>query len=64
MTDNRDDSYGRRARIGYTSPTLTTEVFVPPVANHVPHLMIRYDQQRIAITPADVALLMIHLGGK
>jgi L-seryl-tRNA(Ser) seleniumtransferase len=36
-------------------PTLTTEVFVPPVANHVPHLMIRYDQQRIAITPADVA---------
>jgi maleate isomerase len=27
MTDNRDDSYGRRARIGYTSPPLTTEVF-------------------------------------
>ena len=27
MTDNRDDSYGRRTRIGYTSPPLTTEVF-------------------------------------
>ena len=27
MTDNRDDIYGRRARIGYTSPPLTTEVF-------------------------------------
>ena len=39
-------------------PTLTTELFVPPVANHVPHLMIRYDQQRIAITPADVAIAL------
>lgn len=39
-------------------PTLTTEVIVPPVANHVPHLMIRYDQQRIAITPADVAIAL------
>lgn len=36
-------------------PTLTTEVLVPPVANHVPHLLIRYDQQRIGITPLDVA---------
>jgi L-seryl-tRNA(Ser) seleniumtransferase len=36
-------------------PTLTTEVVVPLVANHVPHLMIRYDQQRIAIKPIDVA---------
>ncbi len=36
-------------------PTLTTEIIVPPVANHVPHLKIRYDQQRIAITPLDVA---------
>src|SRR6266705_595552 len=27
MTDNREDSYGHRARIGYTSPPLTTEVF-------------------------------------
>ncbi len=36
-------------------PTVTTEILIPPIANHVPHLMIRYDQQRIAITPLDVA---------
>lgn len=36
-------------------PTLTTEIVVPPVANHVPHLMIRYDQSRVPITPMDVA---------
>jgi L-seryl-tRNA(Ser) seleniumtransferase len=36
-------------------PTLTSEIFVPPVANHVPHLMIRYDQSRIGIKPIDVA---------
>jgi L-seryl-tRNA(Ser) seleniumtransferase len=35
-------------------PTLTTEVAVPPVANHVPHLLIRYDQQRVKISPRDV----------
>jgi len=39
-------------------PTLTTEIFVPPIANHVPHLMIRYDQDRIGITPADVAIAL------
>jgi L-seryl-tRNA(Ser) seleniumtransferase len=36
-------------------PTLTTEIVVPPVANHVPHLMIRYDGSRVRITPAEVA---------
>jgi L-seryl-tRNA(Ser) seleniumtransferase len=36
-------------------PTLTTEIIVPPVANHVPHLMIRYDQTRVGITPIAVA---------
>jgi L-seryl-tRNA(Ser) seleniumtransferase len=36
-------------------PTLTTEIVVPPVANHVPHLMIRYDQSRVGIAPIDVA---------
>lgn len=39
-------------------PTVTTEVIVPPVANHVPHLMVRYDQTRIGITPADVAIAL------
>lgn len=36
-------------------PTLKTEIFVPPIANHVPHLMIRYDQTRVGISPIDVA---------
>ena len=39
-------------------PTVTTEVLVPAVANHVPHLMVRYDQARIGITPADVAIAL------
>jgi L-seryl-tRNA(Ser) seleniumtransferase len=37
-------------------PTLTTEVSVPPVANHVPHLSIRYSQDRVKISPRDVML--------
>lgn len=36
-------------------PTLRSEVLVPPVANHVPHLVLRYDQQRVKITPSEVA---------
>ncbi|MBZ5591897.1 MAG: aminotransferase class V-fold PLP-dependent enzyme [Acidobacteriia bacterium] len=36
-------------------PTVTSQTFVPPVANQVPHLVIRYDQQRIRISPLDVA---------
>jgi L-seryl-tRNA(Ser) seleniumtransferase len=31
-------------------PTLETQIFVPPTANHVPHLLISYDQNRIKIT--------------
>jgi L-seryl-tRNA(Ser) seleniumtransferase len=36
-------------------PTVTAEVFIPAVANHIPHLLIRYDQTRIGIAPIDVA---------
>ena len=36
-------------------PTVRAEVLVPPVANHVPHLVLRYDQARVKITPRDVA---------
>ena len=36
-------------------PTLTTEILVPPVANHIPHLMIRYDHRRVKTSPLDVA---------
>jgi L-seryl-tRNA(Ser) seleniumtransferase len=36
-------------------PTLKSEVFIPPLANNVPHLLIRYDQQRVKISPKEVA---------
>jgi L-seryl-tRNA(Ser) seleniumtransferase len=35
-------------------PTVTTQIFVPPVANHVPHLLISYDTGRIKLTGAEV----------
>src|SRR5437868_7979948 len=35
--------------------TVQTQIFIPPVAaNHVPHLLITYDQNRIKITGAEV----------
>jgi uncharacterized pyridoxal phosphate-dependent enzyme len=36
-------------------PTLEPRIFVPPLANHVPHLLLRYDQQRVKIAPLEVA---------
>ncbi len=38
-----------------TLPTVDTRTFIPPVANHVPHLLITYDQSRMAISATDVA---------
>ena len=35
-------------------PTVQTRVFIPDVANHVPHLLITYDQSRIKITGTEV----------
>jgi L-seryl-tRNA(Ser) seleniumtransferase len=35
-------------------PTLRTQIFIPEIANHVPHLLITYDQNRIKITGAEV----------
>lgn len=35
-------------------PTVRTQIFVPEVANHVPHLLITYDQSRVKITGAEV----------
>ena len=35
-------------------PTVETKIFLPPVANHVPHLLITYDQNRIPITGQQV----------
>ena len=35
-------------------PSLKSEILVPPLANNVPHLLIRYDQQRVKISPSEV----------
>ena len=35
-------------------PTIQTQIFIPEVANHVPHLLITYDQNRIRITGREV----------
>ncbi len=36
-------------------PSLKSEIFVPAVANHVPTLFLSYDQQKVNISPRDVA---------
>jgi L-seryl-tRNA(Ser) seleniumtransferase len=35
-------------------PTVQTQIFIPPVANHVPHLLVTYDQSRVKITGVKV----------
>jgi uncharacterized pyridoxal phosphate-dependent enzyme len=35
-------------------PTVETTIFIPPVANHVPHLLITYDPARIKLTGREV----------
>jgi L-seryl-tRNA(Ser) seleniumtransferase len=37
-------------------PTLKSEIVVPPLANHVPHLLLRYDPERVKIAARDVML--------
>ena len=37
-----------------TIPTVDTKTFIPAVANHVPHLLITYDQNRIKISATEV----------
>jgi L-seryl-tRNA(Ser) seleniumtransferase len=39
-------------------PTLTHEIFTPPLANAVPHLVIRYDQTRVKKTPLEVSEIL------
>ena len=36
-------------------PTLQARIVVPSIANHVPHLLLRYDQKRVKISPIAVA---------
>src|SRR5258708_29734492 len=35
-------------------PTVETAVFIPPVANHVPHLLVTYDPARVRATGREV----------
>lgn len=39
-------------------PTVQSNVFIPPVANHVPHLVLSYDRDKIKITAQDVMTKM------
>jgi L-seryl-tRNA(Ser) seleniumtransferase len=32
-------------------PALKTETIIPPIANHVPHLLLHWDESRVKITP-------------
>ncbi len=56
--DMEQEFRGRAERIARylkTIPTLETRIVVPEVANHVPHLLLDYDQQRVRISARDVA---------
>jgi len=35
-------------------PTVETTVFIPPIANHVPHLLVTYNRDRIRTTGMEV----------
>jgi L-seryl-tRNA(Ser) seleniumtransferase len=35
-------------------PTVQARVFIPAVANHVPHLLVTYDMNRVKLSAADV----------
>ncbi len=42
------------AELVATVPGVKAEPFVPPLANHVPHLRITWDAERVALTPEEV----------
>ena len=35
-------------------PSVQTETYVPPIANHVPHLRVKWDPSKVSISPIDV----------
>jgi L-seryl-tRNA(Ser) seleniumtransferase len=53
-----ETEYRRRAEVIakqlISIPTVQTQIFVPEIANHVPHLLITYDQNRVKTTGAEV----------
>jgi len=36
-------------------PTLTSRIYVPEIANQIPHLLLRYDTSKVKISPLEVA---------
>lgn len=48
---NRANLIGRMVK---HIPTMQISIFVPPVANHVPHLVMTYDPSVVGITPHEV----------
>jgi L-seryl-tRNA(Ser) seleniumtransferase len=57
--DKLETEYLRRTAIIQKAvssiPSVTTRVFTPPIANHVPHLIIDIDPKHIGTTPREVA---------
>ena len=57
--DRMEAEFRRRAdRIAgklHDIPTIKSRIVMPEVANHVPHLLLTYDQQRVKISPLEVA---------
>jgi uncharacterized pyridoxal phosphate-dependent enzyme len=43
-----------------TLPSVKTDYFVPDLANHVPHMAIKWDVQRIKITPLEASKVLRH----
>jgi L-seryl-tRNA(Ser) seleniumtransferase len=43
------------ARAAKKVKTVESEVYVPPIANHVPHLKLRWDQNAVRISPPEVS---------
>lgn len=42
------------ARMVKHIPSMQTQVYIPPVANHVPHLLLTYDPATVGLTPKEV----------
>jgi L-seryl-tRNA(Ser) seleniumtransferase len=56
--DAMQSEFRRRAELiaGHVKeiPSLESRIVVPPVANQIAHLLLRYDQQRVKISPREV----------
>jgi L-seryl-tRNA(Ser) seleniumtransferase len=39
-------------------PSVTTETWVPDIANHVPHLKVHWDQSKVKLTPNQVMKML------